>query len=208
VSISTEHFCELIHQHHISPRLIMEIGTLDGADTKILRSEFPDSRIVAIDANPDFLPALREIKCEAHTAVITRRSAATSFFKKLKEPNLSGVYDRGSSYAGVQETREGICLQDFCTEHQIDEISILKIDAEGSTWDILTGMGSHLLQTVKMMHIETEDYPFFAGQKLHADVCYLLTTRGFSPLLVEGAAIPPGRQFDSVWMHKGVLDGR
>ena len=61
-------------------------------------------------------------------------------------------------------------------------------------------MGS-LLDTVKIMHIETETVPYFSGQKmLHPGVCDYLTKKGFRCLGQAGARIQHGIQYDSVWI--------
>ena len=82
----------------------------------------------------------------------------------------------------------------------------MKIDVEGATHDVFEGMGD-LLDTVKIMHIETENIPFFAGQKkLHEDVCDYLTSKGFRCLEQRGARIENGTQFDTVWINEKYLD--
>ena len=52
------------------------------------------------------------------------------------------------------------------------------------------------------MHIETEDYPFFSGQKLDKDIFTLLINNDFR-LLVKSGYYPTndGKQYDSVWIN-------
>jgi len=55
-------------------------------------------------------------------------------------------------------------------KYNIPNIDMLKIDVEGATYDLLLSLEENL-SNIKIMHIETETYPFFEGQTLHNDVC-------------------------------------
>ena len=59
-----------------------------------------------------------------------------------------------------------------------------------------------MLIKIKIMHIETEDYPYFSDQKLDKDVFTLLINNNFR-ILVKSGYYPTndGKQYDSVWIN-------
>ena len=84
-------------------------------------------------------------------------------------------------------------------------MDFIKIDVEGATFEILESMGP-LLESVKIMHIETESYEFFKGQKLHNTVSDYLTERGFTMVDKTDALIAGHHQHDSVWLNNKYLN--
>jgi hypothetical protein len=61
------------------------------------------------------------------------------------------------------------------------------------------------LKDIKIMHIETESYPFFKGQKLHSEVEVILLENGFELIELSSVNIGIGKQHDSVWVNKKYL---
>jgi len=88
-------------------------------------------------------------------------------------------------------------------KNDIKSIDVIKIDVEGATLDLLQSFSDDQLQGIKIMHIETETYPFFKGQKLHEEVCAFLENNDFKCVDMTYAEITPGcYQSDSVWVNK------
>ena len=78
---------------------------------------------------------------------------------------------------------------------------MVKIDVEGATYQVLHGFGEMLKET-KIMHIETETYPFFQGQKLHDEVVKFLLDNNFTMIDLGGVnIIGDNKQYDSVWIN-------
>jgi len=87
-------------------------------------------------------------------------------------------------------------------KYSITEIDVIKIDVEGATLDLLQSLEDNL-KNIKIMHIETETYPFFSGQKLHEDVCNFLIDNNFVLIDITFVEIIPNKyQSDSVWVNK------
>jgi len=56
------------------------------------------------------------------------------------------------------------------------------------------------------MHIETEDYPFFEGQKLNKECHEILLKNNFECIMKSGFnPTSQGRQYDEVWINKTFL---
>jgi hypothetical protein len=65
---------------------------------------------------------------------------------------------------------------------------------------------SEMLDTIKIMHIETESYPFFKGQKLHDEVADYLTNKDFTMVDMTSVNINNGQQYDSVWINNKFIN--
>jgi len=90
-------------------------------------------------------------------------------------------------------------------KYNIPNIDILKIDVEGATYDLLLSLEENL-SNIKIMHIETETYPFFESQILHNEVCLFLIKNNFILIDITFCEITPNNyQSDSVWINNNIL---
>lgn len=190
-------------------RFIIEVGSLDGKDSLFFRKHFPNAYIYAIEGLPDnyekFLKNMNEI--ETFNIVIADYIGRTNYYVKNIN-GLHGIYDRGKNLGNKIIELPCITLDCFCENNNVPGIDILKIDVEGATLNVLKGM-KNILPKVKIMHIETETYPFFKGQALHNEVVSYLQEKNFSLLDISRVEIrtEPERgrfQMDSVWINKNV----
>jgi len=207
MSISVDVFVDLINNYAPNPSVIIEVGAYRGSETQQLKSAFPSARLIAIDGDPRSYEALLNLQgVEAYNRVISSRDEAVSFFLKDIH-SISGLYDRGVKYPGTCERFLAEPLKGFCKDNEISQIDVLKVDAEGSALDILVGLGE-MVSCVRIMHLETEDYPYFSGATGHHTVVRHLINVGFIPIAVAGVVIGAGRQYDSVWVREDILDAR
>ena len=156
---------------------IFEVGALDGKDSVFFSTSYPMAKVYAIEGLPDnFEKHLKSLKgITTINRVICDYDGEIDFFKK-EINGLHSIYNRGSIYG--MGTIKVPCnrLDTLCKEYGVTSIDIIKIDVEGATYEVLNGLGN-LWETIKIMHIETEGFPFFEGQKLHTCVSELLKSR-------------------------------
>lgn len=79
---------------------------------------------------------------------------------------------------------ETTTLDSFASEHSINHIDYLKIDAEGSEYEVLTG-GRSVLPNVAVIKVEACFIPFRKEQKLFSHVDLLLRDFDFDFLRYE-----------------------
>jgi len=95
---------------------------------------------------------------------------------------------------------ESIRMDKFITMNNIDSIDFLKIDVEGSSYEVLEGFGNYL-SIVKSIHIEGEYKEVWRNQRLFPDISNLLHKNGF--VLVYYELHRDSLQNDSFWVqHK------
>jgi hypothetical protein len=185
---------------------IMEIGSLDGADSLFFKSKYPKANVFCIEGLPDnYNTYLKDLTTIIPiNAVISDYDGVIKYHKKNIN-GIHGILDRGKKYGS--ETLELQCytIKKICDDYKINSLDLVKIDAEGATFEILNSMGN-MLKTIKIMHIETESYPFFINQKLHDEVYDFLVNNKFTMVDFSKVKISnDGYQHDSVWVNNNVL---
>lgn len=205
IDINMLEFVELIKKYWINPICIVEVGSMDGKDSLFFKETFPNAEVYAIEGLPENYQIIKKIKyINSIQAVVFSQDGNIKFHKKNIN-GLHGIYDRGSIYGTQVIDMPCFTLERILKENGIEKIDVMKIDVEGATFDVLKGMGD-MISEVGIMHIETESYPFFKGQKLHKDVVSLLLNKGFE--LVQRSQVKineNGFQYDSVWISKSRL---
>jgi len=207
MNIDMENFVKIVKNNFADEQIntIVEVGALDGADSVYFKQCFPHAKVIAFEGLKENWEAANPPGVTWLNRVIASYNGEVDFHVKITN-GIHGIYDRGSIYGTETRTvpcyrldSEFLCIMD-------ESIDMMKIDVEGATYDVFEGMG-HLLDTVKIMHIETEDVRYFAGQKkLHAEVYEFLHSKGFTCLKLAGARIQHGSQYDSVWIKNEYLD--
>lgn len=97
-----------------------------------------------------------------------------------------------------------IRMDHFLLENNIAEIDFLKIDVEGSNFEVINGFGNEL-QRVKAIQIEAENIPVWEGQYLYDDISELLTNNNFELVYFE---LKDSCQSDSFWIRKDMIKQR
>jgi len=194
---------KLIPEHEI--KNIVEIGSLDGADSMFFKTHYPQSNVFCIEGLPDnfnkFLSGLKTIT--PINAVIANYDGMIKYHKKNIN-GIHGILDRGQQYGTDILDLTCYTMKTICENYKIDSMDLVKIDVEGATFEILESMGD-LINTIKIMHIETESYEFFKGQKLHNIVSDFLLDSGFTMIDKTDALISGGYQHDSVWINNNFI---
>jgi len=181
---------------------IMEIGSLNGNDALFFKKIFPNANVFCIEGLPEnydtYLKDLTEIT--PINIVIANYDGEIVFHKKNIN-GLHGILNRGDEYGSETITLKCKTMQTLCDEYNISTLDLVKIDVEGATYQILESM-KNMLKTIKIMHIETESYPFFQGQILDDEVVNFLTNNNFMLIDKTSVTINNGQQHDSVWINK------
>ena len=184
---------------------IMEIGSLNGVDSQLFKNFYPEANVFCIEGLPDnynqYLKDLTDIT--PINAVIADYDGVIQYHHK-KINGIHGILDRGQEYGSNVLELQCYTIKTICEKYKIDSIDLVKIDVEGATYEILNSM-SDMLKTIKIMHIETESYPFFKNQKLHDIVADYLIENGFTMVDMSYANISGGYQHDSVWVNNYFL---
>jgi FkbM family methyltransferase len=183
--------------------IIVDAGSLDGKDAILLGDAFQNTTIYAIEGLPDNYntyiknnPRIIGIQC-----VIASYDGKITYYQKDIN-GIHGIYNRGEQYGTRTLELDCYKMSTIMKQYNITKIDILKIDVEGATYDLLLSLEKHL-EDIKILHIETETYPFFSGQTLHNKVCEYLIQHDFECLDITFVEIINNQyQSDSIWVNK------
>jgi len=198
--IMMNEFVELINQYVPDVKCIVEIGSLNGKDSLYFKKWFPQANVYAVEGLPDnynnYMKDLQNIT--PINAIITNKNKDKIIYHKKNTNGIHGIYDRGQQYG--ESTLELPCytFKTISEKYKIPPVDVVKIDVEGATLDVLEGMD---LSNIKIMHIETENYPLFKDQRLHDDVVKYLEDRDFKMIKLSQVDIEGHYQHDSVWLN-------
>ncbi len=200
--ITMPEFIDIVRNHTDKVDIIFEVGALDAKDSLLFKQSFPDANVYAFEGLPEnyemYMKDLENIY--TFNKVVFNYDGKTIFHKK-EINGIHGVFDRGSAYGTETLSVKCYRLDSICRDLNVDHIDMIKIDVEGATYEVLDGMGD-ILNTVKIMHIETEDHEGFKGQKFDNYVTQFLLDKGFK-ILKKFPCVENNKgefQFDSVWI--------
>jgi FkbM family methyltransferase len=208
VEINMSSFMALVKQYFADKEIknVIEIGSLNGNDSLLFKNHYPDANVFCIEGLPDnYNQYLKDL------TIITPINAVIADYNGViqyhyKDINgIHGILDRGQEYGSNVLELKCYTMKTICENYKIESIDLVKIDVEGATYEILNSMGD-MLKTIKIMHIETESYPFFKNQKLHDEVSDFLINNGFTMIDLTKAKISEGYQHDSVWVNNDFLN--
>jgi len=175
-----------------SKPVIFDIGAHVGAVTGIYRKMFPDSTIHCFEPFPESFAKLKKntekdpltfchnfaVSDKNGTAIFHSNSESTAN-SLLASDKMGGAF-WGDNVVDAKEQIEvkTISLDDFCQEQKIKEIDILKIDIQGSEYEVLQGAKDLLsVKRIKLIYTELIFCPTYEGQ--HALHEYLSLLAGF-----------------------------
>jgi 31-O-methyltransferase len=88
-----------------------------------------------------------------------RRGGGTSVWRWVSDPVRSLLVDKLIDYASVTRNRD--CrlkrLSDFLTDQKIARVDLLKVDVEGSEWDVLRGVEELDWRKIRQVAMEVAD---------------------------------------------------
>lgn len=180
----------------LEPDLVLDIGSMDGSDSKRFRKVLPRTDIVAFEGNPSNHGAMledREIarkRIRVVNSLVADTEGKRSFF--IQRPVAgAGHFNRGTSSltrrdedgAIAEEVRlDAVRIDSFLArEYSRSSNVALWVDVEGHAYLVLDGMCG-AKDRVKLVHVEVETSQIWQDQKIEADVLRLATSMDLVPI--------------------------
>jgi FkbM family methyltransferase len=183
----------------LRPQVILDIGSMDGADSKRFARLVPGAQTVAFEGNPDNYRAmcadveLAAMSIRLENALVSDVPGSTSFFVQKPEADMTG-FNRGTS-STRQRSLEGASTEEVVLDAvRIDEFvtgeypnvsrAAAWVDVEGHSYGVLKSMDG-VAGKIKLIHAEVETEEIWPQQKLEKEVLMLAESMGFV-LLARG----------------------
>jgi len=183
----------------LNPDVVLDIGSMDGADSKRFRSLLRTSDIVAFEANPDNFSRISsdaeisQKRIRVVNQLISCKEGQQSFF--IQRPDNSKLSSNRGTSSALPRTEPGMLNEEIhINSIRID--SFLKnnypnatkvamwVDVEGFAYEVLESMQGST-DHIHLIHVEVETKECWPGQKLEVDVLRLLENMGYM-LLAHG----------------------
>lgn len=174
---------------------ILDVGAHVGTAARFFSTQYPDARIVCIEPTPESFALLARntrhlVRVERHQVAFAKSPGALRIWR--------GQYSSGQNSALPNEANSQCFFEAtavdplrFCREHNLREISILKIDIEGLEMEVLRALRP-MLPVIQVLYIEyhsealrreidtllASSYTLFASEASQAfcgTVCYAAT---------------------------------
>ena len=135
------------------------------------------ARLAANEPDVTYVPLALGAKTGDATLYRTADPACSSLYPPVeglaaKRPALQVILPDGEETVGITT------LDEWLSGSPLDEVHVLKLDTQGSELGVLEG-AQQALVNVRMLEIEVELNPIYAGQPLFGDVDRFLRDRGF-----------------------------
>jgi FkbM family methyltransferase len=171
---------------------VFEVGAADGRDTLSYAALFPNARVFAFEPVPASFQKLKESTqqeqriCSINTALCN--TVGTAKFNLAEWPDASSLFpanQTGSTFDEYNQSKAHIQVQTetidhYCQEHKIDNINLLKMDAQGAEFDILNGAESMLQKgRIDLIYTEVNFMEIYQGAKSYDAIAGYLRKYGF-----------------------------
>jgi FkbM family methyltransferase len=165
---------------------IVEFGAADGRDTEVFAKKFPTAKVIGIEPVPKSFAKLAARAAVAQNivaieAAVSDKAGTTKLFisseadaSSISAPVVTGsAFDRHVETVGTTDVKV-VTLDDVCKDNGIEQIDILKMDAQGSELAALKG-ASKLLGSGAIKRIFTE----VQFVRLYEDACLFFELETF-----------------------------
>lgn len=150
----------------IDPKIIIDVGANIGAASFYFSETYPNSTIYAFEPAKDLIQILKKNLKTNNNVEIINKAVSNKNEKHSKFFIDYYNYDGSSLYKEYHQTNnldldkyeivETIDLFNFCLENNIREIDILKVDAEGSEFEIIETLIKNEVD-IKLLYCESHN---------------------------------------------------
>ena len=174
---------------------VVDAGAYVGDTPLRYAALFPDATVHAIEPDPANFADLERFtagvpQVRRHRLALTDRAGSATLHRTGYAPTHSLLrrpaagrryYPADAGPAGSVEVA-AVTLDQFCDEHRIAEIDVLKLDVQGSELAALRGAAGLLAAgRVSVVVAEVAFVPHYQGQPMAWHVCQLLDAHSYSP---------------------------
>lgn len=192
-------FIEDIKKYLGDTKVIYEIGSRDGEDSKMFKEHFPSAQVIAFEPSSwNFKrcqKTIQDLDIEVHNLALSDYEGEADFYFSPDNIGASSLLKPDFvPWASNQELwLEKVkvkTLDNFCKENNIWPDVILE-DVQGSEYNVLMG-GREAFSKVKMAYVEVAEQVYYSGGQ-HKDVVLKEFDKlGFTTL-----------RYEQDWSHEG-----
>jgi FkbM family methyltransferase len=138
--------------------VIVDLGACRGEFVNEMNDLFKIKKAILIEANPTNFKLLekKENYVMYNKAISDKSGDTIEFYEDTNSPyNGSKLFNY---FNGVKHQVLTITLEDIIKENKLDYIDILKVDIEGSEYDVMPNISDETYSKIKQITIEFHDF--------------------------------------------------
>jgi len=180
----------------LKPDVILDVGSMDGSDSRKFKHLIPTADVVAFEANPNNYQAmsadtnLQQAGIRIVHQLVSNQEGSRSFF--IQQPiNPAAGFNRGTSSA-IRRSEQGmetmevnldaVRIDSFLAHQYPDKKrAAIWVDVEGHAYEVLESLYG-IRDYVYLIHVEVETKEIWPGQKIETDILALAHRMGFIPI--------------------------
>lgn len=202
-----EYIDSILNHTLLKPKTLLEIGSLDARDAKLLADAFdiPSKDVYVVEANPaQYRKIVDGFDYNIFNYAIYNKEGKMPF-NQIADNQNNGVsslknrpdqlYDKLNANTIEVDTIRGETL---LKEINYPLIDICKIDTEGCTFEVLESF-SYNIQNIHSFHLEHEHWEVWENQKLYEDIKRYMKGHGYEQIYFKYCGHDK-KQSDSVWV--------
>ncbi len=171
----------------LKPDVVLDVGSMDGADSRRFSKLVPQAGIVAFEGNPYNYRAmladddLQHSSIRVENCIVSDVPGEARFFVQVPESDdkpfnrgRSSTRERSLDGARTEEVvLDSVRVDEFLAREFPTASTIAAwVDVEGNTHGVMQSMVG-CAERVKLLHVEVETQEIWPGQKLESDVLAL-----------------------------------
>lgn len=166
------------------PKVIVDAGAHIGLFSVFLKSKFPEARIISVEPDPENYGLLEKNlsnypDIKPIPAGLWREDTRLRISDKYNTGKWGMVTEEAPNHGAIK----GLSMNTLMDENELESIDLLKIDIEGSEWELFDANYEKWLARTKVVMIEIHDWMrkgagqkfFEAVQKCMANYAYVIT---------------------------------
>ncbi len=147
--------------------LVVDLGANAGKFATELLAAYPSAEMLLVEGDPYLVDILRHTfeKCSRvrlFGGLVGAEACPNARFYLCKVPEGNSVYSRFSESWAPGESREVqvemITLPALLELGKCERVDLLKVDIEGSEWDVLLGMTAREAKIIQQISVEFHDF--------------------------------------------------
>lgn len=138
--------------------VVIDLGACKGEFIDELNNHYKIKKAILVEANPTNFNKLinRENYILYNRLVSNKKNESIKFYEDPKSPyNGSNMFNY---FNGIEHNIQSITIEELIQENNLDYIDILKIDIEGSEYDVMPSISENILSKVRQITIEFHDF--------------------------------------------------
>jgi FkbM family methyltransferase len=200
IKVIKEHsfFDDLLNYENV----IIDLGACRGEFSNEIMKNYNVKKCIMVEPNPsNFIHLPKDIRVNKYMNLVSHLdNQEVVFYEDTKSPyNGSKIFNY---FNGKEHKLKTITLETIFKENEIDFVDLLKIDIEGSEYELLENLSENILSKIKQITIEFHDFLDVSYKEKNIIIEKKLVNLGFNVLKTGTTYLNGSDYYDTLFYKK------